>query len=273
MKFGWSEPLLGFPARHRLRWSTLPCLGALLIAPACTVYFHPPEAPPGVEPLAAWGRVLASDFQVRGDIRLDKVRPHDADLGAFVAWVAQPGAEPAAGSGASTKERLAFGLNAYTALYLFAWLRAGPPWPRGARGEPFFDRRLFCVGGRWVSLRQFEEDVVSPLGDTRAMFALRCLSFGGPRLPREPFTAPLLDEQLDQLMREFLDDRRNVEVHASGTRVRLSPWIRAHADDLQAAGLDVIAFCNRWRTLPIPAGCAVEYGRDEVVGVGRRVRT
>jgi hypothetical protein len=105
------------------------------------------------------------------------------------------------------------------------------------------------------------------------LFALRCLAYGGPRRPREPFTAALLHEQLDQLMREFLDDRRNVEVHASGSRVRLSPWIRAHAEEVQSAGLDVIAFCNRWRTLPIPAGCAVEYGRDKVVGVGRRVRT
>ena len=269
MKFGRSEPLLGFPVRHRLRRSTFPCLGALLLATACTVCIHPPEAPPGGEPLAAWGRVLASDFQVRWGLGGNSLDRHNDDLDAFVAWVAQPGAEPPAGSGASTSERLAFGLNAYNALFLFGSLHKGLGLSPGREG--FFDNKLFCVGGRWVSLRQFEEDFIRPLGDTRALFALRCLAYGGPRRPREPFTAALLDEQLDQLMREFLDDQRNVEVHASGTRVRLSPWIRAHADDLQAAGLDVIAFCNRWRTLPIPAGCAVEYGRDEVVGVGRRV--
>jgi hypothetical protein len=123
------------------------------------------------------------------------------------------------------------------------------------------------VSGRQVSLRQLEEEVIRPFGDARAWFAVRCLSTAGPRMPRKPFAAAHLDEQLDQLMREFMDDRRNVEVHASGRRVWLSPLIQAYAAEPHQAGLAEVEFCNRWRTRPIPAHCAVEYPSHQMSGL------
>jgi hypothetical protein len=220
---------------------------ALALA-GCTVVMPLPDVPPAADPNAAWRRVLERHVNEHDIVDRDGLRRDPADLDAFVAWIALPDGDVVRSEGRQAE--LAFALNAHTALSIYKSVK-GLPINWGSQCVP-----VFTVRGRSMTLRELEASIASS-GDLRAMFALGWQGFLA-RLPREPFTAANVDRLLDAMMREFVDDRRNVEVHSSGTKVRLAVWFRDHADEIRAHAPDPIAFCNLYRSTPLPNG-TVEY--------------
>lgn len=258
---GWSigrervEPGL---ARSEASASVSRVLGSRLLASAvalalaaCSVTVPPPEVSPAADPHGAWRRVIEQYIDARGCVDFTGLRRDPTDLHAFVAWIALPETDVA--RSVDRQAELAFALNAHAALSLYVILQF-----RGGSVEDFYESRYVSVRGRSISLRELEEHSIAPFGDARAKFALGWLRADGPRLPREPFTAANLDRQLDAMMREFVDDRRHVEVHASGTKVRVGELFLRHADAIRAHAPDVVAFCNLYRSTPLPIG-TLEY--------------
>src|SRR6266498_1059136 len=96
------------------------------------------------------------------------------------------------------------------------------PTRTGVRKFTFFYLRTFTVGGRSISLYNFENDVIRPLGEERVHFALNCMVVSCPRLPRVAFSAAALDRQLDSAAREFIGNTRNVWVDHAKREVWLS---------------------------------------------------
>jgi hypothetical protein len=220
----------------------------------CTIVIPTPDVPPAADPNAAWRRVIERYINEYDLVDQDGLRRDPSDLDAFVAWIALPDSDVA--RPVDRQAELAFALNAHTALSVYKEVK-GLPINWGSQCVP-----VFTVRGRPITLRELEESIASG-GDLRAMFALGWRdSFARPgssaRLPREPFTAANVDRLLDAMMREFVDDRRNVEVHSSGTKVRLAKWFLDHADDIRAHAPDPLAFCNLYRSTPLPNG-TVEY--------------
>ena len=169
-----------------------------------------------------------------------------------------PGNAPAAFP--TPEDRLAFHVNAYNALAMAHVVRRGIPRRLSLLGRlGFFVLSSVTVGGRPVSLYDYENDVIRPLGDERVHFALNCMSVSCPRLPRVPFHAGSLGRELDAAAREFLADPRNVQVDDARHVVRLSSILSFYRADFLAHAQSLVDYVNRYRAEPVPAGDRIEF--------------
>src|SRR3989442_5978874 len=140
------------------------------------------------DPYQQWGQVLARHVNERGEVDFRAVAADQANLDAFLSYVARVSPRSAPASFAAQEQKLAYYLNAYNALSMFNVIDSGFPKSLGAaRRVVFFGVKRFAVGGERMSLYTLENDVIRPLGDERVHFALNCMSVSCPRLPREPF--------------------------------------------------------------------------------------
>jgi hypothetical protein len=63
----------------------------------------------------------------------------------------------------------------------------------------FIDRARFFkftennIGGKHISLYDYENKIIKPMGDPRVHFALNCMVVDCPRLPDKPFAPEILD--------------------------------------------------------------------------------
>ena len=191
---------------------------------ACSTLVRVPEAPVagrvagrGGPPIEAYARVLERFVNDRGEVDFSALARDRADLEAYVIHVAgTPFGDFAAGH-----ERLAHYINAYNALSMYNVLDSGiPDTHAGWRKVRFFYLKELVIGGRLMSLYAFENDVIRKLGEPRVHFALNCSARGCPILPRAPFTARGLEEELDRETRRFFSDMRNLRVdHCPEDRV------------------------------------------------------
>jgi hypothetical protein len=105
--------------------------------------------------------------------------------------------------------------------------------------------------------------VIRPLGEPRIHFALNCMVRACPRLPQVPFTAAALDRQLETAAREFFDQELHVVVDTERKTVRFSQILEFYTADFVGESkdpmADLIAYCNRYRSEPIPLDYRVEF--------------
>ena len=136
------------------------------------------------------------------------------------------------GSLSGAYSHLAFYLNAYNALAMYGVLDAGVPKRFGWLGRiRFFVLRKFTMGGRTISLYSLENSVIRALGDPSVHFALNCMSVSCPRLLQSAFTASALDKQLDTVAREFVAEKRNVDVDDDRKELRVSAIFKFYTKD------------------------------------------
>lgn len=96
---------------------------------------------------------------------------------------------------------------------------------------------------RKASLYHLENGVIRKrFPDPRIHFALNCASIGYPRLPREAFSADILEEQLDREAHLFLAEDRNFKIDYQNEAIVLSEifdwfegdftdWLKRHHPD------------------------------------------
>jgi hypothetical protein len=231
---------------------------------ACTTNVPAPrgaaETPPTAEAAKeAWARVLTTHVDEQGRVDFEALAKDHGDLDTYVAWVAAVSPASSAGSFGSSEDRLAYYINAYNALAMYNVVRSGLPLRLPSDKVRFFYGDKLLVGGTRLSLYAFENDVIRPLGDPRVHFALNCMVKSCPRLPREPFAPERLEAQLDAAAREFLNDKRNVELFPPKRVVRLSMILNWYEKDFLAKAPNLAAYIDGYRPEPIPAGYEIEF--------------
>jgi hypothetical protein len=215
--------------------------------------------PPAAAADAAWARVLERRVDDQGRIDFAGLAADRGDLDTYAAWVAAVSPASSPGSFATAEARLAYYINAYNALAMYNVVRSGLPLRLPSDKIRFFYSDRLLVGGKRISLYAFENDVIRPLGDPRIHFALNCMVKSCPRLPREPFTADRLESQLEAATREFLNDKRNVELFPPRRVARLSMILNWYEKDFLAKAPNLAAYVDRYRPEPIPAGYEIEF--------------
>jgi len=227
---------------------------------ACTNVPPPRFAPrEPASPLEAWAGVLSRHVDERGRIDFAGLAEKPQELEAFVAWISttSPGKDPAA---FPTREaRLAYWLNAYNALAMYNVVRLGIPPELESIKIRFFGLTRFTIGGKAMSLNTLETKIVRPIGDPRVHFALNCMVRGCPRLPRVPFEAERLEEQLEAAAKLFLNEERNVQLLPDRKTVRFSDILRFYTGDFLKQAASLTAYVNRYREAKIPAGWKEEF--------------
>ncbi|RCK41555.1 DUF547 domain-containing protein [Thalassospira profundimaris] len=92
-----------------------------------------------------------------------------------------------------------------------------------------WDKKLITVEGRTLSLNDIEHRILRPIWiDPRIHYAVNCASVGCPALAPEAYDADLLDDQLDQAARDFINHPRAIHSDGDGGFVisSLYDWYR-----------------------------------------------
>ena len=236
---------------------------AMFMLAGCATRVMAPNAPPATAPVAlsAWARVLDRFVNARGEVDFASLAQDRADLDRYVRFVADtPVAQVANGDG-----KLAHLINAYNALSMFNVIESGiPATHAGFNKITFFFNRKLQIGGEERSLYSFENDLIRPftrrIGEPRVHFALNCSARACPALPRVPFTATALQEQLARETTAFFARPENHRVDHATRTVWLSEVLRFYTEDfVPAHGENLIAYTNRHVTDPVPLDYRVRF--------------
>ncbi len=210
---------------------------------------YPPTAPP----YEAWARVLQKFVDPEGRVNFAALAKDRADLDQFVAYVYDnaPNNQPQLFRNAA--DVLAFHINAYNALAMHKVIDTGiPETNAGFRKVGFFYLGKVQVGGAPISLYDYENKVIRPIGDARIHAALNCMSVSCPRLPREVFTAEKLEAQLDREAKLFFNEPRNVAVDDATKTIKVSEILKFYTEDFLAQAPSLPAYINRYRDVKVP---------------------
>ena len=210
-----------------------------------------------------WARVLERFVDAQGRIDFDGVAGDREHLDSFVAWLAQTSPTAYPGDFDSIESKLAFHINAYNAFALYGVLEKGMPKNFASifKRLGFFKLQRFKLGRRQISLYDYENRVIRPLGDARVHFVLNCMVLACPRLPNVPFTAARVDAQLDAAAREFFASDRHIRIDDKKRVVHLSEILDFYTEDFAkpARRESLIPYVNQFRTEPIPADYRVRF--------------
>lgn len=212
------------------------------------------------DPYQPWMRVLATFVNDRGEVNFHALARERTDLDEFLDYVARASPRSAPESFPGKTAKLAYYLNAYNALSMFNVIDSG--FPKSLAGMTkvwFFGFKRFTVGGKRLSLYALENDVIRPLGDERAHFALNCMAVSCPRLPREPFTPDNLNRQLDDEARRFFGEARNLQVLPERELVRVSSILKFYTEDFLAKSPTLIAYINKYANIKISDDYRLEF--------------
>jgi len=186
---------------------------------------------------SAWNRVLQAQVNELGEVDYAAIKSNPKDLNAYIQQLAEvsPESKPDRFTKAGA---LAYWMNAYNAFTTKGVVEAYPTKSVRDLGVlyGFFRRKDYTAGGRKISLRSLENDIIRKLGDPRIHFAIVCASISCPRLPREAFTEANLEKSLDRAARTFLNERRNVTIDAARNEVTVNPILTWYKEDYGASG-------------------------------------
>lgn len=209
----------------------------------------------------SWARVLAAHVDDQGRVDFAAVARDRGDLDRFVAWIYETGPNNQPQRFPTAADVLAYHLNAYNALAMYNVIAAGVPTALSSFGEryDFFYRRKLRVGGEEISLYDYENRVIRALGEERAHFALNCMAVSCPRLPRKPFSAANLEQDLARETRLFFAETRNFAVDDAAQTVRLSEIFRFYAEDFLAKAPTLAAYAARKAARPVPVHYKLDF--------------
>jgi len=203
----------------------------------------------------AWGRVLAEHVTDTGQVDFACLEKNRSDLDVYIDYVARvsPHSHPQAFP--TRAHQLAYHINTYNALAMHNVVDFGIPHAL----EGFFYRLRFFylrkqrLGGRKISLYQYENDVIRPCREPRVHFALNCMAVSCPRLPRAPFLPERLDADLDRLTREFFADPRNLQIEHDRERIRVSEILSFYEEDFLLHNESLAGYVDQFVPDSIPA--------------------
>lgn len=242
--------------------------GLCLALSLCTPIGPPPpetrpQAPDGAAlgiAEAAWGRVLKRHVAADGRVDFDAIAAQRADLDKFVGfvWQASPESHPVLWP--DRERALGFWIDAYNALSIYSVIDNGIPRDLGSviKRYRFFVGQQLTVGGREMSLRALEDEIIRPFGEPRIHFALNCMARSCPGLPRTPFAGGGLEAKLQRETRRFLSEARNLALDSTSGTATVSAIFEFYPEDF-APGGGIRAFVNRYATPAIPPDYELRY--------------
>jgi hypothetical protein len=232
---------------------------------ACTGLIPPPGflVSATIPPEEAWARVLQRAVDEQGRVNFALIAQDPSDLHTYVNYIARVSPRSHPERFPTRWDALAYYINSYNALAMYGVITKNIPrdfdsLPKQAR---FFVFTTYQIGGEKISLYDYENKIIRPLGEPRVHFALNCMAVGCPRLPQEPFRAQELDQQLEEVSREFFNQEKHVQVDFEQQVVHLSEILDFYTEDFvnNQVAPSLIAYVNRYRTEKIPEHFTVEF--------------
>ncbi len=160
----------------------------------------------------------------------------------------------------SKDEQLAYWINAYNAFTIKLIvdnypLKSIKDIKNGiAFVNSVWDIKFIKIEDKKYDLNNIEHSIIRPkFKDPRIHAAVNCASISCPKLLNRAFTADKLNDQLDQVMRDFInDDSRN---KVSATKPQVSSIFNWYGKDFDG----VINFINKYAKTKINKGAKLQY--------------
>ena len=210
-----------------------------------------------------WEYVLANYVDEEGRTNFKALSEDIAPLENVVTFIgfASPTATPELFS--SPEEVMSYHINSYNALAMYGVIEKGIPdgftsfFSRAA----FFKFRDVVIGGKVTNLYDYENDVIRPLNEPRAHFALNCMVKDCPRLPKTPFYPEQLNETLEQLAHEFFNKQKHFYLDDKRKRAYVSEILDFYTEDFVASGKarDLPQYINKYIEQPIPSNYKLRF--------------
>ena len=211
-------------------------------------------------PYDAWSHVLEKFVDAEGRVDFVAASKDRSELDRFVAYVYDVSPKTQPQLFPTPAHVLAYHLNAYNALAMYKVIQAGfPDSLSGLKKVSFFYLDKVQVGGEPISLYDYENKVIRPLGEERVHMVLNCMSISCPRLPREAFLPETLEQQLQRETLRFIGEPRNTQVDENKKLVHLSEIFKFYTEDFLAHAPSLVAWVSRYRTQPLPSTYAIEF--------------
>lgn len=213
--------------------------------------------------MAAWARTLDRfvDDQGRTDFKALAKEPQDLRL--FIDYIESTSPVSHPGKFPGKDHAMAFHINAYNALAMFGVVEEGIPRDFSSifKRASFFRFRKITIGNEKTSLHDYENKIIRPLNEPRSHFALNCMVRDCPRLPREPFVAASLDQQLDAASREFFGKQQHFRLDREKRIAYVSAILDFYTEDFVPSGkaADLPAYINPYLDEPIPEGYRIKF--------------
>ena len=136
------------------------------------------------------------------------------------------------------EETLAFYINTYNIL---AIKMVVDHWPLesikdvGNIFSPVWGKDAGTIGGKTVSLDDIENKIIRPMGEPRIHLAIVCASVSCPDLRNEPYTASVLNKQLDEQVYAFLhNDKKGLYIAKDEVVVsKIFKWFKQDFDKVR----------------------------------------
>lgn len=184
-----------------------------------------------------------------GGVYYASVKANPAELNSLVKDIAS---YPFSSQGKSTQK--AFLINAYNILVIKNVVDHYPiARPLDVAG--FFDKKKFNVAGMSLTLSDIENKKIRPVyKDARTHFVLVCAAKSCPPIANYAFMPSKLESQLNARTKKAMNSRSFIKVNAEKKTVKISQIFEWYAEDFKAEAKDFIAYINKYRSTPIPAG-------------------
>ncbi len=207
-----------------------------------------------------WSEILREQVDEEGRVNFAAVAAKPEQLHRIVRFIESESPQSHPQRYASRDLQLVYHLNAYNALCMNAVIAAGIPYELNLLGRlTFFKLNDVIIGGRRMSLYDYENRIIRALGEPRIHFALNCMSVGCPRLPRQPFALETLNTQLETEARRFFSESRNLRVDHAAQTVFYSEILKFYTDDFLAVANSLADYASRYVDKPVPAAYATKF--------------
>lgn len=264
------------PNLHSLRMTIAILFVLLLSACSAVVKVSQPDAPllSVAQAERGYAAVLDKHVNDKGEVDFSGLRDDKSSSGikALESYVQTIAVTPL-NAAPTADTRLAHMVNAYNALSMYNVIASGIPASHaGLSKVTFFILRKFEIGGVPMSLFTFENDVIRKLDEPRIHFALNCSAVSCPVLPRKPFGAATLNDELDCETRAFFARPENLRVDDQKRIIYFNEILKFYTEDFtprHAASL--IAYAQRYTKQRLPIDYSVAFSAyDWTVANSRR---
>jgi hypothetical protein len=186
-----------------------------------------------------WTQLLQKQVDKNGLVDYKGFQKNEKMLDAYLDMLASN----APNNNWSVQELLAFYINLYNAQTVKLILENYPtksikdlngPWTKGRAR----------IGGRKLSLGGIENSILRKMNEPRIHFAINCASISCPKLLDEAYTAAKINEQLDNVTRQFVRGSQN---DIKDTEAQLSSIFTFYPNDWKVNGkVNITGYINQY---------------------------
>ena len=184
-----------------------------------------------------FNKVLQKYVDENGYVNYNALKSDRAELDSYIEALGHTSPSSSPSLFPDKNSKLAYWINAYNAFTLRGIIDNYPT--KSVRDiyalYGFFWRIKFTTGGKKMSLRALENEIIRKFNEPRIHFAIVCASEGCPRLSREAYVPERLEAQLETQAQKFINEERNVKIDTKTNALHMSKIFDWFAEDFLVA--------------------------------------